>query len=142
MTQDHHERLEIHEEARTLSDRSIGMAFAIAFGVLGLVPLLHGRGVRIWALLVATGFVSLGSLTPRTLRPLARAWTQVGAIANRVSTFVVMALVFYVTLTPIAVIRRLFGKDTLKLRFEPETLSYWITRSPRNPSRETMRDQF
>jgi hypothetical protein len=37
---------------------------------------------------------------------------------------------------------RLCGKDSLRLRREPDAASYWIEREPPGPPPETMRNQF
>ena len=54
----------------------------------------------------------------------------------------VMGLLFYLTVTPTGLLMRLFGKDPLRLRFDPEAKSYWIERQPPGPAPETMRHQF
>jgi hypothetical protein len=41
-------------------------------------------------------------------------------------SFIVMAIFFYIVITPIGLIFRLFGRDSMKRRFEPEKESYWI----------------
>ena len=59
-----------------------------------------------------------------------------------VVTPVVMILLFYLTVTPTAILMRLFGKDPLRLRFDRAAKSYWIERVPPGPAPETMRNQF
>jgi hypothetical protein len=54
----------------------------------------------------------------------------------------VMGLLFYLTVTPTGLLMRLFRKDPLRLRFDPEAKSYWIERQPPGPAPETMRHQF
>jgi hypothetical protein len=38
---------------------------------------------------------------------------------------------FFAIVTPIALVMRLAGRDSLRLRFERERQSYWLRRSPR-----------
>jgi hypothetical protein len=51
-------------------------------------------------------------------------------------------MLFFVTVTPIAFIYRLLGKDPLRLKFEPDSSSYWIARQPPGPPPDTMTKQF
>jgi hypothetical protein len=54
----------------------------------------------------------------------------------------VMAVLFYVTVTPIALLMRMLGKDPLRLRRDPDAASYWIHRTPPGPTPESMKNQF
>jgi hypothetical protein len=53
-----------------------------------------------------------------------------------------MALLFFSTITPIGLLMRLTGKDSLRLRRDPAAASYWIAREPPGPPPEGMRNQF
>jgi hypothetical protein len=54
----------------------------------------------------------------------------------------VMTLLFFTTVTPIALIMRAMGKDPLRLRLDPDAPTYWIERSPPGPEPATMPRQF
>jgi hypothetical protein len=53
-----------------------------------------------------------------------------------------MGLVFYTTVTPIGLVRRLLGKDPLRLRWDRDAVTYWIERNPPGPASDTMPRQF
>jgi hypothetical protein len=53
-----------------------------------------------------------------------------------------MGLVFYTTVTPIGLARRLLGKDPLRRRFDRDAVTYWIERDPPGPAPDTMTRQF
>ena len=55
---------------------------------------------------------------------------------------VVMPLVFYLGVTPIALLLRAFGKDPLRRRFDPGADSYWIPRDPAADQRSSKTNQF
>ena len=79
---------------------------------------------------------------PRALAPANRAWHRLGLLLHRVMTPVVMSVIFFATVTPMAVFMRLFGKDPLRLKREPEASSYWIPREPPGPEPDSMKNQF
>ena len=54
----------------------------------------------------------------------------------------VLALLFYCTVTPIGLLMRAAGKDPLRMRKAPSATSYWISREPPGPAPDTMRNQF
>ncbi|MFQ5764937.1 MAG: SxtJ family membrane protein [Rhodospirillales bacterium] len=124
------------------SERGFGTVFAMVFAVIGFWPLLDGEAARIWALVAAALFLAAGLLAPRVLKPLNRLWFLFGMAFGRVVNPLVMGLLFCGTITPIALVMRLAGKDPLRLRFEPDAKSYWIERHPAGPAPESMRNQF
>ena len=53
-----------------------------------------------------------------------------------------MGAVFFVVLTPIAVVLRVLRRDLLRLAFEPGKKSYWSERQPPGPAGDTFPRQF
>ena len=129
-----------HQIDKVGSERNFGLVFAVVFALVGLWPILGGNGMRIWALAVAAGFVLLAFVRPSVLRPLNLAWFRFGLLLGRIVSPVVMALIFFVAVTPTALIMRMFGKDVLRLRFDREAESYWIGRDD-DPA-TSMKNQF
>ncbi|RAU23532.1 hypothetical protein CU669_00030 [Paramagnetospirillum kuznetsovii] len=124
------------------SDRSFGLVFAAVFAIVCLLPLKSGEEPRLWAGLVAAAFLVVSFAAPKLLKPLNKLWFLVGMALHHVVTPVVMGLLFFVTVTPIALIMRLMGKDPLRLKRDDAAASYWILRDPPGPAPETMRRQF
>jgi len=118
--------------------RSFGKTVGTAFCVLaGLAywrnhPLASEVTVVLGALLLAGGF-----LLPTALRYPYRGWMKFARATGWFNTRLLLILVFYLVITPIALLLRLFGKSTLKLRWEKEAASYWIRREkvPFDPQR-------
>ena len=71
-----------------------------------------------------------------------RMWGKLGVLMSKVISPVVMGLLFYVIITPIAVFMRLIGKDLLSLKWHPEAKSYWIVRDPPGTAAESLRNKF
>jgi hypothetical protein len=137
-----HEDLSRRPQVRTSSDRSFGVVFALVFTVIALWPLVSGATPRWWALLLALAFVTLAALRPGWLAPLNRLWTRFGLLLHRITSPLILGLLFFLVITPFGLIRRLIARDPLRLRFEPEAPSYWIRREPPGPAPETIKNQF
>ena len=67
--------------------------------------------------------------------------TVFGAAANLI-LMLVMAVVFFLLLTPAAVALRALGKDPLRLKRDPRAASYWLPRNPPGPSPGSLKNQF
>ncbi|MCP5370572.1 MAG: hypothetical protein H6907_02470 [Hyphomicrobiales bacterium] len=137
-----HEDFGRQERGKAGSDRAFGIVFAVAFAVVAAWPLMHGGPVRWWAVAVAGVFLVLALAVPKVLYPLNLVWFEFGLLLHKVVSPLVMGLLFFLTLTPLAFLMRLAGKDPLRLRFDPKADSYWIHRDPPGPPPETMRNQF
>lgn len=140
-------RGQFHEDygrshVKTSSDRSFGLVFTLALAAIGLWPMKSGAGPRWWALVLSALFLLAGLFAPRVLAPLNRAWTQLGLLLGRVMTPIVMGIIFFLVITPMALLGRLRGRDPLRLKKEPEAASYWIERQPPGPPPESMERQF
>ena len=137
----HHEHL-VADEAPAASDRAVGLVLAAAAAVVALAPLLRGRPPRAWLFALAVPLVLLALVRPRWLRPVNRAWMAFGVVASRIVSSVLLALMFYGVVTPLAWLRRRLGHDPLKLRLDPLATTYWLERQPPGPSPESMKNQF
>jgi hypothetical protein len=137
-----HESFARDEDVRASSERGFGLVFAAVFTLAGLLPLWRAAPPRWWSLAVAAVFAALALLWPHALAPLNYLWFKFGLLLHAVVNPVVMAFLFFTTVTPIALIMRLAGKDPLRLRFDPDAPTYWINREPPGPAPDSMPRQF
>ena len=137
-----HERLSAAEDIQGSSDRSFGIVMAVVFAVIGAWPLLSEGPLRWWAMIAAALFCGVALLRPAWLAPLNRLWFRFGLLLNKITSPLVMGLLFYGVMTPYAYILRWSGKDLLRLRLDPSADNYWIERKPPGPAPETIKRQF
>lgn len=121
------------------SERSFGTLFSVVLLIAAVWPVTAGGSIRPWALAIAAAFAAVTLVRPRLLRPLNRLWYRFGLLLGAVVAPVVMAVVFFLTVTPIAFIMRVAGKDPLRRRWDERASSYWIERS--GPA-GSMKNQF
>ena len=124
------------------SNRSFGFVFTVFFAVVGLLPLLRGNAAYIWSIALSLIFFLLALVAPFVLAPANRAWTKFGAILHQVVSPLALGILFLCVFTPIGLLMRLFGKDPLRLQFEPSAKTYWIERTPPGPDAESLKNQF
>ena len=72
-------------------------------------------------------FLVLGLLNSKLLSPLNLAWIKFGELLGRIIAPIVMAIIYFVIITPIGLFMRLIGKDLLNTKFSKDN-SYWIKR--------------
>lgn len=137
-----HEDYSRETEIEGSSNRSFGTVFAIAFMVVGIWPLLTGNGIRIWSILAAAAILGIALAAPHWLTIPNRLWTKLGLMLSRVVSPIVTAIFFYAVLSPYGIAMRFFRKDPLRLKFERDVPTYWISRDPPGPGPKTMKNQF
>jgi hypothetical protein len=136
------EPVHIHRKVTVGSERNFGIVFAVVFALIALGPALHGGSTRWWALAVSACFLACAFLVPQLLKPLNLLWFKFGLALHHIINPVVMAVMFYGAILPMAVLLRALGKDLLRLKREPESASYWIPREPPAPGPGSMSKQF
>ena len=130
------------QEVRTSSDRAFGLTFGGVFLALPLILWWRRGALTAWPFAVAAVFLLVAMLRPAMLGPLNRLWMRFGLLLARITNPVVMALVFFAAVTPVALTMRLLGKRPLLLGFDRTAKSYWIERRPPGPPADTMANQF
>jgi len=124
------------------SDRLFSLAVAGGLAVMGLWPLLAGRGVRTSALAVSGLVTAVGLVRPSLVGPVRRLATRVVLLVSAAVSAVVATLLFYLVVTPTGYVMRRRGGDSLGLRFDPDAETYWKLRQPPGPEPGTMSRQF
>ena len=110
------------------SIKSFGILFFIVFLLIGLWPLLNDSDLRIWSLILSAIFLVLGLIESKILIPLNKYWIKLGEILGKIIAPIVMAIIFFLVLTPISLMLKIFKKDVLRLAFSKKIESYWIQR--------------
>ena len=121
------------------SNRSFGLLFFVVFLILGLWPLKNSLDLNLYLISISAVFLILGVTNSKILSPLNKLWIKFGEIHGMVIAPLVMALVYFIVLTPVSLIVRIFGKDLLGLKFSKKKESYWINRKKK---RLLMKKQF
>ena len=110
------------------SNKSFGILFFIVFLGFGLWPITYEDNPNIYLLIISIIFLILGLINSKLLSPLNSIWIKFGELLGKIIAPMVMAIVFFIILTPISLIVRLFGKDLLGLKFTKKIKTYWIKR--------------
>ncbi|MDA9703432.1 SxtJ family membrane protein [Candidatus Pelagibacter bacterium] len=110
------------------SNRSFGILFFLVFLGFGLWPLTKEMSPNIYLITISVIFLILGLLNSKLLSPLNNLWIKFGEILGKVIAPIVMAVVYFLILTPISLLVRLFGKDLIEMKFNNNVKSYWIKR--------------
>ena len=109
-------------------NRNFGIVFFIVFLIVGLWPLIYSTNVRLWSLIIAAIFLALAFLRPNLLTPLNKIWIKLGQILGKYISPIFLSIIYFIVLTPIGILLKIFKKDILDLKIDKKIDSYWKTR--------------
>jgi hypothetical protein len=91
--------------------------------------------------LFASFILFLTLLAPNLLEPINKGWMALGYLLGRIVNPVVLGVIFFLLITPVATIGRLTRRDILRLKIR-ETSSYWVNRDQTNLDSNSFKRQF
>jgi hypothetical protein len=98
------------------------------FGLL--LPWLLDLGFPIWPWVLGAVLSVWGLAAPATLRPVYRGWMRFGLLASRITTPIILGIVFYVVIMPMGLVMRLFGHDPMRRKLDTDEASYRVPSKP------------
>tara|TARA_B100001964_G_C13990223_1_gene490303 strand:- start:380 stop:769 length:390 start_codon:yes stop_codon:yes gene_type:complete len=120
------------------SNRNFGIVFFIVFLLIAIYPILSDQSIRIWSLIISFIFLFLGSINSKILTPLNEIWFKFGIFLGKVVFPIVMGVIFFLVITPIAFLMKILDKDLLNLKYN-NSKTYWIEKKGPNSK---MKNQF
>jgi|TARA_B100000959_G_scaffold162790_1_gene170505 hypothetical protein len=120
------------------TNRSFGIVFCVVFLIISLWPLKSGNELNLFLLLISVIFLLLGLTNSKLLSPLNTIWFKFGLFLGKIVSPVVMGIIFFFVVTPIALILKIFRKDVLNLK-KNNNNSYWIEKTG---PKSKMKNQF
>ena len=120
------------------TNKSFGIVFFAFFLIIALYPLIYNSDIRYWSLILSLIFLILGLVNSRILTPLNKLWFKFGIFLGKIISPIIMGLIFFIVVTPIAIIMKVFNKDLLNLKFNNDK-TYWIEKTG---PKSKMKNQF
>jgi len=111
--------------------RKFGLTVGIVLAVLGAVLLWRQKDFYRICFIASAPLIVLGLVLPVVLKPIQKVWMTLAILMGWVMTRVLLILLFFVIVTPIGFVAKIFGKDFLNRKFQKDQqASYWIKRKP------------
>ena len=120
------------------SNKNFGIVFFVVFFLIAVYPLIDNDEINFWALSISFIFLILGLIKSRLLTPLNNLWFKFGILLGKIISPFIMGAIFFLVVTPIGLLMKLFNKDVLNLSFNDKK-SYWIEK---NSTKSKMKNQF
>ena len=127
-----------YKDIKIGSNRSFGIVFFVVFLIIGLWPIINNGDIRNWSVIISAIFLVLGLLNSKVLTPLNKAWFRFGIFLGNFIAPIVMAIVYFLVVTPIGILMKIVKKDLINLK-KNTNKTYWIEKKEIKTS---MKNQF
>ena len=124
------------------SNPKFGYFFALLFAAIAAYGYWKSwEKLAVMTSVLAVSFAFVARIAPDALKALNRLWYELGFLLGKIVSPVVLGIIFFVLISPISLISRLFGRDELKMK-KQNLESYWVVRLPTGPSSESFKKQY
>jgi uncharacterized membrane protein len=126
------------EEIQELNEKELrkfglvtGSIVAVLFGLF--LPWLFNHGLPVWPWIIAGILGVWAMILPATLAPVYKGWMRIGMAVGWFNTRLILGILFFVIFTPIGLIMRLFGHDSMQKDFDKNAKTYRISLLQKTP---------
>lgn len=112
---------------------SITIFFALL--VFGGLLLYKGNHHGYWLLIASLIFILAGFFAPDFLRLIYVYWMGLAFIMSYFVSRIILAILFYGLFLPVGLGLKIFGKNLLRIKIEPDQSSYWSRKEVKGSSK-------
>jgi hypothetical protein len=117
----------IHADGKEL--RRFGILVGGILLALGAFALWRGHAWGYAPAGVGVVLLAAGLLAPGTLRLVHKAWMSFALLLGTIMSTLLLGLLFYLVITPLGLVMRLFGRDPMNRRLHSSAVAtYWVAR--------------
>lgn len=123
--------------------RTFGIGLVVFFSLVGSILYLRGNSTFSWWLFPVGGLTLLVSIfRPSLLGPVHRVMARFARTVGWINTMVLLFIIFYGVFTPLGLVLKLFGRDSLERKWDREASSYWHKAGKVDFNKERYERQF
>lgn len=114
--------------------RTTWIGFTVIFAVIATLLWYKERSAYVYFGVASAFFAVFAAVAPMALLPFYRLWVRFAAALAWFNTRLLLALVYYLILTPLGLAMRLMGKDPMQRRIDKSAATYWQQHEPPHPA--------
>jgi len=122
--------------------RQFGITIGIVTGLLALVAFLRQKDTKTLFLLLSITFLFFGIVFPIVLKPIQKIWMSLATIIGWFVTRIILTILFYLVVSPLGIVAKIFGKASLGMRFDKGATTYWIPKDYTKDNKKNYENQF
>lgn len=109
--------------------RKFGLTVGSVIAAIGIVLFYFEKSSAVYFAVIGGILIFLGVLFPRLLKQLNKFWMGLAIVLGFIMTRIILTTLFYLVITPIGFIAKIFGKKFMILKYDTSAETYWEKRS-------------
>ena len=105
---------------------TMGIIISLLFGLI--LPFIFDYSLPKWPWIVALVFVIWGLVAPKTIKPIYQIWMRFGLIMSKITTPIILGILFFLIMTPMGIVMRMFRHDPMARKFDKTKDTYRVMR--------------
>lgn len=122
--------------------RIFGIALGIILTAVATILLIKGKTLYLYFYGGGLFFILAALAVPIIVKPVFILFLYIAHVMGFVMTRVLLGILYYLVMTPIGLIARLFGKQFLPVRFSRGEAGYWIETAGIDYEKENYENQY
>ena len=122
--------------------RKFGLTVGGVLLAIGLLLFYFDKSSAIYFAVIGGLLILSGTLFPMILKPLNKIWMILAIILGFIMSRVILTILFYLVLTPIAILAKIVGKKFMVLKYDKSANTYWEKRTNINKKQIDYDRQF
>lgn len=132
----------LNQKPNPPSDRVFGLfLLAISIIVPAIFFLKSKNNAAYISILIDVLLIVSIMARPKIISQLNKLWLQFGLLLSKISSPIILAVIYFLLLTPIALFLRLLGRDELRIH-KQHKLTFWIERDQKRIDPDSFKKQF
>jgi hypothetical protein len=109
--------------------RKFGITVGGVLAAIAVLLFYFEKTSAIYFAVIGGLLILFGALFPKILKPLNKIWMSLAIVLGFFMSRVILTVLFYLVLTPIALLAKLVGKKFMILKYDKSVKTYWEKRS-------------
>jgi len=122
--------------------RKFGITVGGVLLAIGVLLFYFEKPSAIYFAVIGGLLILFGALFPQFLKPLNKIWMGLAIILGFIMSRVILTILFYLVLTPIAILAKIVGKKFMILKYDKSANTYWEKRTNINKKQIDYDRQF
>lgn len=94
------------------------------FFLFGVIPLLREKSLNYLPLIIALGILTISLVKASLLNVIYHPWMKIGHVLGWINTRIILGIIYFVIITPIGLVMKIFGKDAMARKFDANAKTY------------------